>query len=463
MRYLPIHVDLENKHVLIVGGGDAAEAKLRTLLKTVANLHLVAPHISAEIMRWVDAGQIIWSSRAFTEADLNGVTLVYAATEDDDVNARIAAMASKRGLMVNAADQKTVCGFITPAIVDRSPVVLSIGTEGTSPSLARALKSDLEGRLPSTLGTLALVTQELRRKVTGLLPVLSDRQRFWARIFGEKALDAQLRYTPDVLRQTVEQALVHDTDDTAGHVALVGAGPGSSDLLTLAARQKLHSADVVVYDRLVSQEVLDFARREAEYIYVGKEPGSLSTLQETINTLLVEKAKAGLSVVRLKSGDPLIFGRADEEINALQTANIPYTIVPGITAAASAATQIGRSLTSRGINKSISFMTGHDTKGFAEQDWVTLAADGGRAAVYMGVGAARFIQGRLLLHGAMRNKPITIVENASRDNQVIVSTTLDTLPADIDRHDIKGPAVLLIGYAPREEVSIAPPLQGTIS
>ena len=450
MRYLPIHVDTKGADILIVGGEAAAEAKLRTLVKTDANLILVADSVSPEISRWIEAGKITHHARIFVPADLDGKRLVYAATEDDVYNGEIAALCRARFLPVNAADYKDACDFITPALVDRSPVAISIGTEGTSPGLARAIKADLESRLPSTLGSFALTVQLLRAKVKAVLPGLSDRQRFWAAIFGGKDLTAQLRLDDAALTKAVNDRLAGDVKNGAGAVSLVGAGPGNPDLLTHQARQKLHSADVVVYDRLVSQGVLDFGRREAEYIYVGKEPGGVSTPQDDINAILIEKAKEGHAVVRLKSGDPLIFGRADEEIEALIAAGVPYDICPGITSAAAAAATIGRSLTTRGHNKSVTFMTGHDAKGFAEQDWVNLAKPGARAAVYMGIGASRFIQGRLMLHGAAKDLPITIVENASRPEQKIVAATLATLPDDLIAAGIKGPAILMIGYAVRE-------------
>lgn len=449
MRYLPIHVDTKNTQILIIGGEAAAEAKLRTLLKTEAELVLVAPLISPEIKRWADKELLSWVERDFEVADLIGIRLVYVATEDDGVNAEIAALARSKGLLVNAADQKEACDFITPALVDRSPVIVSIGTEGTSPSLARAIKTDLESRLPSTLGSLANITNGLRSKVKAAISSLSGRQLFWADIFDGKDLISQIRVSGDELRQRVEDKLSGRHKAKIGHVSLVGSGPGNPDLLTLAARQKLHSADVVVYDRLVSQGVLDFGRREAEYIYVGKEPGGKSTPQDEINAIIVEKAQQGLTVIRLKSGDPLIFGRADEEIDALEKASIGYDIVPGITSAASAAAEIGASLTTRGHNKAVSLLTGHDAKGFAEHDWVGLAKEGARAAVYMGVGASGFIQGRLLMHGACKSLPVTVVENASRESQIIVATTLERLSDDIKAHGIKGPAILLLGYAPR--------------
>lgn len=449
MRYLPIHVDTKDARILIVGGEGAAEAKLRTLIKTDAHLNVVAPEVSPEIMRWAEQGQLSYIARDFEQIDLHGVRLVYAATEDDALNLQIGDLARSKGLLVNAADQKDACDFITPALVDRSPVIVSIGTEGTSPSLARAVKTDLEARLPSTLGALACIINDLRTKVKAAIPSLAARQIFWSKIFDGKDLVSQLRVSGDELTERVDEKLAGHDKDKVGHVSLVGAGPGNPDLLTLAARQKLHSADVIIYDRLVSQGVLDFGRREAEYVYVGKEPGGKSTPQDEINAIIIEKASEGLIVVRLKSGDPLIFGRADEEIEAMEIAGIKYDIVPGITSAASAAAEIGASLTTRGHNKAVSFLTGHDAKGFAEHDWKGLAAGGARAAVYMGVGASGFIQGRLLMHGAAKDLPVTVVENASRESQIIVSTTLGHLSEDIKALGIKGPAILLLGYKSR--------------
>lgn len=446
MRYLPIHVDTQDVLIRIFGGEGAAEAKLRSLVKTDAHLEVVSETISPEIQKWQSQGLLTWQARGFQEGDLSDVRLVYAATEDDDLNAHIASLCRVRGLLVNAADQKDACDFITPALVDRSPVLISIGTEGTSPGLARALKADLEKRLPSTLGSLAELIRDLRAKVKEVMPSLSERQTFWARIFNGKDLDAHLRKDMKSFTQVVESALLNSDLEKIGQVALVGAGPGDPDLLTFAAQQALHSADVIIYDRLVSQAVLELGRREAEYIYVGKTPNGPSVSQDDINALLVEKAREGHHVVRLKSGDPLIFGRADEEIDVLNAANIPFRIVPGITAAAGAAAEIGASLTTRGKNSSVSLLTGHDAKGFAEQDWRSLAQSGSRAVVYMGVGAARFIQGRLLLHGASAETPVTVVENATRPNQIIVSTSLSRMADDMAAASIKGPAVLMLGY-----------------
>ena len=447
MRYLPVHIDMKDQTLLVVGGQGAAEAKLRTLLKTDAHIRLVAPRLSDEITRWVEQGDIEWLSREFEVADLIDVRLVYAATEDDDYNAKIADHAKAKGLLVNAADQKEACDFITPALLDRSPVAVSIGTEGTSPGLARAIKADLESRLPIGLGKLALKINKLRSDVKRVMPAIADRKRFWSDILSGRDLTHQIRLSPDEIEARVQDKLAGGTDEKKGFVAIVGGGPGNPDLLTFAARQKLHAADVIVYDRLVSKEVLDLGRREAEYIYVGKEPRGKCVPQSRINEILIEQAGMGKFIVRLKSGDPLIFGRADEETDALVAASIPFEIVPGVTAAAAAAANIGVSLTSRGKNKAFSIITGHDAKGYAEHDWAAMARNKDRFAVYMGVGASSMIKVRLMDAGMPGDTPVSIIENASRENEIIVETTLAKLGYTVKTAPIKGPAVLMIGYA----------------
>jgi uroporphyrin-III C-methyltransferase/precorrin-2 dehydrogenase/sirohydrochlorin ferrochelatase len=443
MRYLPIHIDLRDKTVIVVGGGAAAEAKLRTLVKTDARLLVISLSPSAEIQRWAEAERVeITDDAAFETA-----TLIYAATESPEENLIIAEKARALGLPVNAADQPAGCDFITPALVDRSPVAVSIGTEGTSPGLARALKSDLESRLPSNLGETALTIKGLRDTLKLEEPDIANRQALWAQVLGSGLGDyANLDSDVVTTRYAAARQTSEKIDSKTGYVHIVGAGPGDPDLLTVGALRVMHSADVVIYDRLVSEEVLSLCRREAEYIYVGKIPGGVSTRQEEINRIMVETAQSGATVVRLKSGDPLVFGRAEEEFAALDAAGLDFTIHPGITAATAAAASLRHSLTVRGENTAATLATGHDENGFAELDWTALAKSDARATIYMGLRAARFIQGRLLLHGADSATPVAVVENASRTNEIILSTTIGSLPDDLVANGIKGPAVVMIGY-----------------
>jgi uroporphyrin-III C-methyltransferase/precorrin-2 dehydrogenase/sirohydrochlorin ferrochelatase len=315
--------------------------------------------------------------------------------------------------------------------------------------LARAIKADLEERLPATLGTLARIGKGFR-KMADALPFGRARRDFWRDYYfttGPKAMSEG----EENLRPALETLLDSHLRKTArpGHVAFVGGGPGDPELLTLKARRALDEADVVIYDRLISPEILELARREATMIDVGKEGFGPSTSQETINALLIEHAQNGAQVVRLKSGDATIFGRLDEEIDAIDAHDIGWHIVPGITSASAAVAAIGQSLTRRGRNASVRFLTGHDMQGFADHDWAALARPNEVAALYMGKKSARFVQGRLLMHGAERNTPMTLIENASRPDQRVLETTLDRLPDDLAAARMSGPALTFYGLAPR--------------
>ncbi|MEQ9257766.1 MAG: siroheme synthase CysG [Roseovarius sp.] len=340
---------------------------------------------------------------------------------------------------------------ITAAIVDRDPVTVAIGTEGAAPVLARAIKADLEARLPATLGPLARLGKAFRRAVE-VLPMGRRRRDFWAEYYftaGPRAMDQG----GEAEVKTALQALLtkyESTPDREGHVAFVGAGPGDPELLTLKARKALDTADVVIHDRLVTPEILELARREALLIDAGKEGFGPSMTQDEINALIVTHAQTGAQVVRLKGGDPTVFGRLDEEIDAVAQAGITWHIVPGITAASASVAAIGQSLTRRGRNSSLRLLTGHDMQGFADHDWRALARPNEVAAIYMGKKSARFIQGRLLMHGAARTTPVTLVENASRPDQRILSTTLERLPQALAEADVTGPALTFYGLAPRE-------------
>ena len=449
MDHFPIYLSTKGQRIVLSGGGEAALAKLRLLLKTEAKISVFALTPAPEIAAWADAGRLTLHTRALRHGDVLCAKLFYAADEDETEDARTAAIARAEGALVNIVDNLHDSAFITPAIVDRDPVTIAIGTEGAAPVLARAIKADLEERLPTTLGTLARIGKGFR-KMADALPFGRPRRDFWRDYY----FAAGPRAVADG-KAAVEKALNMLLSDhqsraaRAGHIAFVGGGPGDPELLTLKARRALDEADVVIYDRLISPEILELARREALMIDVGKEGFGPSTAQETINDLLVEHAQAGAQVVRLKSGDATIFGRLDEEIDAVDAHGIGWHIVPGITSASAAVATIGQSLTKRGRNASVRFLTGHDMKGFADHDWAALARPGEVAAIYMGKKSARFIQGRLLMHGADRATPVTLVENASRADQRIVETTLDRLPTDLNAANLTGPALTFYGLAPR--------------
>lgn len=450
MQHFPIFLDLADARVIVAGDGEAAVSKVRLLLKTGALLEVFAPRPSPALSELAASGRIRLHLRALAEGDCAGARLVYGATEDATEDARVAGIARTEGALVNIVDNLEASDYITPAIVDRDPVVVAIGTEGAAPVLARAIKQDLEARLPVALGVLARAGKVFRAAADAL-PMGRKRRDFWAEYYdtiGSRTLDQSgAAALEPALRDLLARHLAEVPG--AGRVDLVGAGPGDPELMTLKARRLLDRADVVIHDRLVPGAILELARREAILIAVGKEGFGQSTPQSEINRLMVEHASSGAHVVRLKGGDPSVFGRLDEETEALDAAGIDWAVVPGITAASASAAALGQSLTQRGRNASARLVTGHDMQGYAEQDWQALALPGAVAAVYMGKRAARFIQGRMLMHGASPQTPVSVIENASRPDQRVISATLASLPQVVA--DLVGPAVLLLGIAPRSQ------------
>ncbi len=456
MNHFPIFLNTSGRRIVLSGGGDAALAKLRLLMKTTAHLTVFAPEPAPEIENWSQAGKLTLIRRTMEPGDALCAALFYAADEDAVEDKRTAAIAHADGALVNIVDNLADSQFITPAIVDRDPVTIAIGTEGAAPVLARAIKADLEAKLPTSLGTLAAIGKAFR-KAADALPFGRARRDFWRDYYfnaGPKAMADGVEAVQPALDDLLAGHLLKET--RRGRVAFVGAGPGDPELLTLKARKALDEADVVIYDRLISPEILELARREATMIDVGKEAFGPSTPQETINDLIVEHGARGAQVVRLKSGDATVFGRLDEEIDAVTEAGIDWQIVPGITSASAAVAAIGQSLTRRGRNSSVRFLTGHDMKGFADHDWKALAQAGQVAAIYMGKKSARFIQGRLLMHGIDPTAPVTVIENVSRADQRILSTTVSEMEPTISGAGLSGPALTFIGLAPRQAVAALP-------
>lgn len=449
MQHFPILLAVAGRRVVVAGGGDAALAKLRLLFKTEAHLTVFSETPAAEIETWAREGRLTLVRRVMAPGDALCAALFYGANEDAEQDARDAAIARADGALVNIVDNLADSAFITPAIIDRDPVTVAIGTEGAAPVLARKIKADLEARLPAALGPLARIGKAFRRAAE-VLPMGRARRDFWRDYYfteGPRAIAESEAAARDVLNDLLVRHL--DRAARPGHVAFVGAGPGDPELLTLKARRLLDEADVVIHDRLVPPAILELARREALIIDVGKEGFGPSMGQDAINALIVEHTRSGAQVVRLKGGDATIFGRLDEEMDACDAAGIGFHIVPGITSASASVAALGQSMTRRGRNASVRLLTGHDMKGFADHDWAALARPGEVAAIYMGKRAARFIQGRLLMHGAERTTPVTVIENASRPDQRILATTLDRLPADLAGAEMTGPALTFYGLAPR--------------
>ena len=451
MQHFPIFLRLAGRRVVVSGAGHAAAAKLRLLLKTDAEIAVFGPDPDPEILAWRREGALRHNQRRVAAEDLDGAALLYCTCEDPSQDARAAALARRRRIPVNIVDNLDGSDFLTPAIVDRDPVTVAIGTEGTAPVLARNLKATLEAQLPASLGPLARIGLAFRSRCV-TVPSGRMRRALWSEYFFRRGPRAYAREGENGAREALRSLLDEAATATrpSGFVSFVGAGPGDPELLTLKARTRLHEADIVVHDRLVSAQVLELARRDAERVSAGKSGYGPSWPQARINALLVRHAREGKHVIRLKSGDPAVFGRLDEEIEALEAAGIPWEVVPGITAAAGAAADMGVSLTRRGRNSELRLITARDVEGFAEHDWAALARPGSVAAIYMGKRAAAFLRGRLLMRGAAPSTPVTIVENASRQDKQIVATTLLGLPDALEEVRVGEPAVLMLGILPRD-------------
>ncbi len=449
MRHFPVFLDLAGRRVVVSGAGETAVAKLRLLLKTEARIVVFDAEAGAQVRSWAGEGRLDLVERPLGAGDADDAALVYAANADAVEDARIAAIGRAAGALVNIVDDLS-SDFITPAIVDRDPVTVAIGTEGAAPVLARWIKARVEEILPASLGRLTRIGQAFRTRVETLDS--KARRLFWSRFYFETGPRAFAEGEAET-RAELERLLAEGAGTRRGFVHIVGAGPGDPELLTLKARRLLHEADVVIHDRLVPQPILELARREALILETGKTGHGPSWKQEDINALMIEHAEAGNTVVRLKGGDPSVFGRLDEETQALDAAGIGWQVTPGITSASAAAAAIGQSLTRRGRNKAFRILTGHDVNGFAEQDWKSLARPGATAAVYMGTKAAAFLRGRLLMHGAAPDLFVTAVENASRPDQRIIPARLLDLPETLTEAAIRGPVMLLFGLAPRRALA----------
>jgi uroporphyrin-III C-methyltransferase / precorrin-2 dehydrogenase / sirohydrochlorin ferrochelatase len=448
MRYFPIFADLDGADVLVAGAGEQATQKVRLLRKTRARITVVAPEVSAELRELEERNAIWIVLRPFLARDLDGHRLVYAATGDRALDEVVAKAARARGTPANVVDRPELSTFIMPAIVDRHPVTVAIGTEGAAPLLAREIKTKLEAWLPANYGTLAKHAQALRGIVARALPDPRVRRHFWQRLL-QGAFRRAVLSGADVEAGRILAAELQGEGGpapiAAGCVILIGCGPGDPDLLTIKALQRLQDADVLVVDRLVNPAILEYARRDAERIFVGKTPGGRATSQAEINRVLVRQASAGKVVARLKGGDPFIFGRAAEEMAACQAANIPVEVVPGITAAHACAARIGLPVTLREHVRQFSVVTGATADGELDLDWEALAAENAAFAIYMGVGNAPLVRCNLLAAGADPATPIVIVEKGTLPNERIVKTTLHDLSACISDLEIAGPSVIFGG------------------
>ena len=447
MNYFPAFFDLSAQKVLIVGGGEVALRKLALLERTGAKVTVVAPQILPELRERAAAGSITAAIREFVPQDLEGARLVIVATSRRAVNRWIAALSEARGIPVNVVDDREASRFIVPAIIDRDPVLVAISTAGTSPVLARRLRERLEALIPKRLGDLAVWLQTLRRTARWRLRDAGARRRYFEQIVDGAAARRYVAGDAHGAESLAQQllALRPSSPRESGEVTLVGAGPGDPELLTLKALRALQDADVILHDRLVPPAVLDMARRDARRICVGKAAGSIGSTQAEINAQLIEHASQGLRVVRLKGGDPFIFGRGGEELEALRKARIRFSVIPGITAAAGCAAYAGIPLTHRKHAHSVTFVTGHGDGDAPEPDYQALAKPGITAVFYMGLARVEHIAAQFLAHGAPRTLPAALIAQGTLENQRVITGTVATIAEAAARARLESPALLLVG------------------
>jgi len=440
--YLPLFADLAGRPVLVVGGGDIAARKIELLRRAGARIQIASRELCPELQALLDEQQLEWLATSFEPAQLDKVFLVIAATDDNALNAQVYDEANARHKLVNVVDDQPKCSFIFPSIVDRSPLVVAISSSGTSPVLARMLREKLETLLPSHLGQMAELAGQWRDKVKARFSRMSDRRRYWERIFNGRFASQMATGDVTAAKQTLDSEL-GDQPPRQGEIILVGAGPGDSGLLTLRGLQVMQLADVVLYDHLVSDEVLDLVRRDADRICVGKRASAHLLPQDEINQLMVQLAQKGKRVVRLKGGDPFIFGRGGEELQAAQQAGIPFQVVPGVTAAAGATAYAGIPLTHRDYAQSVLFITGHCRPDGDDIDWPSLARARQTLAIYMGAVKAAHISQQLILHGRAASTPVAVIGRGTRSDQQVLTGTLEHL--ETLAASAPSPALLVIG------------------
>lgn len=443
MDYLPIFLRLRDPPVLVIGGGRVAFRKIEVLLKTGARVTVVAPELGKELQQLVAGGRVHHVAARFAPAQLDGAAVAIAAADVKEINALVATAARERRVPVNVVDDAALSSFIFPAIIDRSPVIVAVSSSGQSPVLARRVRLQIEALLPATLGAFARFLGDRRSDVQRALAP-SQRRLFWERVVGGIVGSHEFAGDGASASGAFERELCAARDRCVGEVYLIGAGPGDPDLLTLRALQLLQQADVVLYDRLVSDAVLERARRDAERVFVGKQAGDHHTTQERIHELLVRYAREGLRGARLKGGDPFIFGRGGEEVEVLTAHRIPFIVVPGITAGLAAAASAGIPLTHRRLAQSVTFTTGHALDD-ETLDWQSLARRQHTAVFYMGVAQLQRIVAGLLACGASSEHPAALVERASLPEQRVLRGTLGSIVALARGARVLPPAILIVG------------------
>ena len=442
MDYLPLFAELKAKPVLVIGGGDIAARKIMFLRRAGANVQVVAAALCEDVAALVERQEIQWRAHEFEEPQLDDVFLVIAATDDDALNQRVSAAANARYRLVNVVDNQPLCSAVFPSIVDRSPLLIAIFSGGSAPVLSRLIREKMEALLPTNLGRVAEAASYWRQHIKTHLTTTAARRRFWERVFNGRFASLMIAGNKAAADKALEEEL-YQPEKRLGEIILVGAGPGDAGLLTLRGLQAVQKADVVFYDHLVTPEIRELVRRDAEMICVGKRAGEHSVPQHETNQMLVDAAREGKTVVRLKGGDPFIFGRGGEELQAAADAGIPFQVVPGVTAAAGATAYAGIPLTHRDYAQSVTFVTGHYKADSAAHDWSLLAQSRQTLAIYMGTMKAAEISAQLIAHGRDSNTPVAVISRGTRADQQTITGTLQQLEALAK--DVPMPALLVVG------------------
>ncbi len=445
MEFLPLFHKLKGSRVLVVGGGEIALRKSRLLADAGALLRVVAPAIEVQLDELIQSSGGEALLRGYQENDLDGCQLIIAATDDEALNAQVSTDAKRRCVPVNVVDAPALCSVIFPAIVDRSPLVVAVSSGGDAPVLARLIRAKMEAWIPAAYGELAGLAARFRAQVKSLYPDVQQRRAFWEEVFQGPIADRQLAGQGGEAEKMLVEKINGQPPHAPGEVYLVGAGPGDPDLLTFKALRLMQQADVVLYDRLVAPAIIELCRRDAERIYVGKRRADHAVPQDQINQQLVTLAKQGKRVVRLKGGDPFIFGRGGEEIEELAAHGIPFQVVPGITAASGCAAYAGIPLTHRDHAQSVRFITGHLKDGTSDLPWADLVAPAQTLVFYMGLVGLPTICQQLIQHGRAADTPAALVQQGTTVNQRVFTGTLADLPRLVAEHEVHAPTLVIVG------------------
>ncbi|KQT36345.1 siroheme synthase CysG [Methylophilus sp. Leaf414] len=446
MQALPIFFNIAQRRCLVIGGGDVATRKVTMLLKAQGNVVVISPELTSELQQMLEKNEIEYVRDSFSPEQLTGACLVIAATDDELVNDAVSVAAKRMNIPVNVVDAPALCTFTMGSIIDRSPVVIAVSSEGNAPVLARHIRSKIETMLPAAYGRIATIAGEFRDQVKARFSTTQSRRRFWENVLNGPLVERVLSGQEQAARELLGELLTQSDDAPAsGEVYLVGGGPGDPDLLTFRALRLMQQCDVCVYDKLVSKEVMELVRRDAELVYVGKSRDQHTLPQEEINALLARLALGGKRVLRLKGGDPFIFGRGGEEIETLMQHGVPFQVVPGITAANGVSSYAGIPLTHRDYAQACLFITGHLKDGTVDLDWQAMARPRQTVVIYMGLVGLEQICTKLIAQGVSSDMPAAVIQQGTTQKQRVVESTLANLANDVAEAGLKPPSLTIIG------------------